>query len=216
MLANYNTVRGFGFAEIDINKSRFLAYVNRAETDEAAQQFIDKIRKQHWDATHNCSAYVNGERDEHQKADDDGEPSGTAGRPILDVIKKSGLKDTVIVVTRYFGGIKLGASGLVRAYSKSASTGLQAAGIVQRQLQTCLLVTIDYPFLGIVENNLRHWHYQIMDKQFTDQVILSVLAPCNEEAILETRLADWTGGLATVERGGQQYCEIPIDPKEPS
>lgn len=211
MLARYNTVCGFGFAEIEINKSRFLSYVSRAETDNAAQQFIEKIRKQHWDATHNCSAYVSGEHDEHQKADDDGEPSGTAGRPILDVLKKSGLKDTVIVVTRYFGGIKLGAGGLVRAYTKSAVAGLQAAGIVQRQLQTRLVITIDYPFLGILENNLRHYHYPIVDKQFTDHVILSVLAPCCEESILESHLADWTGGLAVIERDGQQYREVPVD-----
>ncbi|PDM36799.1 YigZ family protein, partial [Bacillus cereus] len=101
-----------------IQKSRFICYVSRATTEEEAQEFIQKIQKQNWNATHNCSAYLIGEQDQIQKANDDGEPSGTAGVPMLEVLKKRGLKDTVVVVTRYFGGIKLGAGGLIRAYGK--------------------------------------------------------------------------------------------------
>ena len=126
MLSLYLTVSGYGEAEIEIQKSRFIAYVQRAEEEEAAAAFIEQIKKKHWNATHNCSAYVIGGNDQWQKADDDGEPSGTAGKPILEIIKKNQLKDTVIVVTRYFGGIKLGAGGLIRAYGKSASAGLKA------------------------------------------------------------------------------------------
>ena len=121
MLAQYFTVKGYGEHEIIIEKSRFICYVSRATTEEEAQSFIQNIKKKHWDATHNCSAYLIGAHDQIQKANDDGEPSGTAGVPMLEVLKKRKLKDTVVVVTRYFGGIKLGAGGLIRAYSKSTS-----------------------------------------------------------------------------------------------
>ena len=109
MLAVYHTVKQTGSHEINIERSRFIAHVARAETEEEAQAFIADIKKQHWNATHNCSAYLIGENDHIQKANDDGEPSGTAGVPMLEVLKKKKLKDTVVVVTRYFGGIKLGA-----------------------------------------------------------------------------------------------------------
>ena len=102
----YYTVKGYGEHEIVIQKSRFIAHVNRAETEEEAQQFIQEIKKKHWNATHNCSAYLIGENDQIQKANDDGEPSGTAGVPMLEVLKKRNIKDTVVVVTRYFGGRK--------------------------------------------------------------------------------------------------------------
>ncbi|MBQ3433634.1 MAG: YigZ family protein, partial [Selenomonadaceae bacterium] len=155
MLQKYYTVKGYGEHEIVIEKSRFICYVNRAETEEEAIAFIQQIKKKHWDATHNCSAYLIGEHDQIQKANDDGEPSGTAGVPMLEVLKKKGLKDTVAVVTRYFGGIKLGAGGLVRAYSRAVSEGLNAAGIVERRLMRVMQVTIDYSWLGKVENELR-------------------------------------------------------------
>src|SRR5690606_30111907 len=144
MLHSYYTVKGYGEHEINIQKSRFIAYINRATTEEEAQEFIQKIKKQNSDATHNCSAYLIGENDRIQKANDDGEPSGTAGVPILEVLKKKKLKDTVVVVTRYFGGIKLGAGGLIRAYGKSTSEGLDATGIVERRLMRVMHTKIDY------------------------------------------------------------------------
>ncbi len=124
MLSHYYTVKESGTHEITIQRSRFIAHISRAETESEAQEFIQAIKKKYWDATHNCSAYLIGENDQIQKANDDGEPSGTAGVPILEVLKKRKLKDTVVVVTRYFGGIKLGAGGLIRAYGKSTSEGL--------------------------------------------------------------------------------------------
>jgi uncharacterized YigZ family protein len=120
---DYLTVKGFGETEIIIQKSRFLTYVNRAETEQQAQAFIEEIKLKHKSANHNCSAYLIGEHDSIQKANDDGEPSGTAGFPMLEVLKKQGLKDTVVVVTRYFGGIKLGGGGLIRAYGKATTEG---------------------------------------------------------------------------------------------
>jgi len=211
MLQKYRTVKGYGTAEIEINKSRFITYINRAETEQEAIRFIEKIKKQHWDATHNCSAYVSGEFDQHQKADDDGEPSGTAGKPILEVIKKSAVKDTVIVVTRYFGGTKLGAGGLIRAYGKAASQGLKAAGLIERTLHTKVDVTVEYTFLGKLENELRNYDYHIAGMAYTDKVTLTVLAEKGYESVLETRLQDWTGGQAVVEHNGETYLEVSVE-----
>lgn len=210
MLNSYLTVSGCGDAEIEIHKSRFIAYVERVETEEAAAAFIAEIKKKHWNATHNCSAYVVGENDQCQKADDDGEPSGTAGKPILEIIKKSRLKDTVIVVTRYFGGIKLGAGGLLRAYGKSASAGLKAVGVTQRQLYTRIGVEIDYTFLGLLENQLRMQDYRIEDKQFTEKIVLIVLEKTGDEEILEQKVMDWTSGQVQLTRGGQVYVDTPV------
>ena len=211
MNTKYYTVQGYGHTEIEINKSRFISYINRVVTEEEALAFIETIRKRHWDATHNCSAYVIGDNDQHQKSSDDGEPSGTAGKPILEVIKKMNLKDTVVVVTRYFGGIKLGAGGLVRAYGKSAAAGLEAAGIIERQLHTLIAVQIEYSLLGTVENNLRNHHYLITDKQFAATVTVFALAPSGQEAVLEAKLADWTSGQAQVEYLEQQYVDVPLN-----
>ncbi|EIW17416.1 MULTISPECIES: YigZ family protein [Pelosinus] len=214
MLSFYLTVSGYGEAEIEIQKSRFIAYVQRAEQEEAAVAFIEQIKKKHWNATHNCSAYIIGGNDQWQKADDDGEPSGTAGKPILEIIKKNQLKDTVIVVTRYFGGIKLGAGGLIRAYGKSASAGLKAVGITQRQNHTRIGVEIDYTFLGMLENQLRLQGYRIEDKIFTDTIRLIVLEKVGQEEILEQKIIDWTAGQVTLTREGQVYVETPVTCEE--
>src|SRR5699024_9512952 len=156
MLTQYFTVKKRGSVEITIQQSRFIGYVKRVETEEDAQKFIQESKKKHHDATHNCSAYMIGEHDQIQKANDDGEPSGTAGIPMLEVLKKQGLKDTAVVVTRYFGGIKLGAGGLIRAYGNTTSQAIQATGIVRRQLMQGFSITVDYALLGKLENVLRH------------------------------------------------------------
>jgi len=207
MLKSYQTVAGYGEIEIEINKSRFIAYVKRVETEELAAAFIGEIKKKHWNATHNCSAYIVGENDQHQKADDDGEPSGTAGKPILEIIKKSGLKDTVIVVTRYFGGIKLGAGGLIRAYGKSASAGIKEAGIMERQGHTRVGVEIDYTLLGMLENQLRIQEYIITDKEFTDKIKLIVLEKIGHEEELQQKIMDWTAGNVVFNIAGEEYVD---------
>ncbi|MTV48991.1 YigZ family protein [Heliobacillus mobilis] len=211
MLEIYQTVKEYGETELEISKSRFLIYTNRAETVEEAIEFIGRIKKKHWDATHNCSAYVIGEKDEHQKADDDGEPSGTAGKPILEVIKKMGIKDTVIVVTRYFGGIKLGAGGLIRAYGKGATLGLKAAGIVERRLHTRMAIEIDYTFYGAVENELRSLGYRIDETRFTDKVTVVALEINGLEGNLEKKVNDWTSGQASIAQEGVLYVDTPLD-----
>ncbi|WP_378955695.1 YigZ family protein [Pelosinus sp. sgz500959] len=214
MLKFYRTVKGYGQKEIEINKSRFIAYVEQIESEEAAVAFIEQIKKKHWNATHNCSAYLIGENDQYQKADDDGEPSGTAGKPILEIIKKSGLKNTVIVVTRYFGGIKLGAGGLIRAYGKSASAGIKETGIIERQGHTRIGAEVDYTFLGMLENQLRIQGYIIADKQFADKITLIVLEKLGQEEVLKQKIIDWTANQVKFSDEGEVYVDTPVSYQE--
>lgn len=207
MLPRYFTIKEYGEHEIIIQKSRFIAHIKRAETDVEAQEFIQAIKKKHWDAAHNCSAYLIGENDQIQKANDDGEPSGTAGVPILEVLKKRKLKDTVVVVTRYFGGIKLGAGGLIRAYGKSTSEGLDAVGIVERRLVQTIHVKIDYTWLGKIEKELRSSAYKIKEIHYLD--IVDIETYVDEDKVQEFN--DWmielTNGQCTLENGEQVYLE---------
>jgi uncharacterized YigZ family protein len=211
LLEKYYTVKGYGENEIVIEKSRFICYVQRATTEEEAVQFIQEIKKKHWDATHNCSAYLIGEHDQIQKANDDGEPSGTAGVPMLEVLKKKGLKDTVVVVTRYFGGIKLGTGGLVRAYGKSVSEGLKAAGIVERQLMRIMHTKIDYTWLGKVENELRSSVYQIKDIHYLDHVEMEVFVEEAQKQSFIDWMTELTNGKAYIYEGEVMYLEKQID-----
>ncbi|KAA9022067.1 YigZ family protein [Niallia endozanthoxylica] len=209
MLSQYYTVKHNGEHEIVIQKSRFIAHVMRAETEEDAQEFIQKIKKEHWNATHNCSAYLIGEHDQIQKANDDGEPSGTAGVPILEVLKKKHLKDTVVVVTRYFGGIKLGAGGLIRAYGKATSEGIEATGVVERKLMRVMATKIDYTWLGKVENELRSSIYEIKEIHYLDQVEIETYV---EEADAQN-FTDWMVEL-TNGQGEITSCEVLYMEKE--
>lgn len=207
MLPSYLTVKGYGEHEIVIEKSRFIAHISRAETEEEAIEFIQSIKKKHWNATHNCSAYLIGEHDLIQKANDDGEPSGTAGVPILEVLKKRKLKDTVVVITRYFGGIKLGAGGLIRAYGKSTSEGLNATGIVERKLMHVVHVKVDYTWLGKLENELRASVYEIKEIHYLDAVEFEVFV---EEAKVETFtkwMVEMTNGQGKISTGETLYQE---------
>ena len=174
MRQDYKTIKSYGESEIIISKSRFITYVSRAETEEEALLFIDKIKKIHANATHNCSCYMVGEHDQIQKANDDGEPNGTAGVPMLEVLKKQKLKDTVVVVTRYFGGIKLGGGGLIRAYGKATTEGIQAAGVVERKLHHLMKVSVDYVWLGKLENEIRNSAYTLKEIQYGENVELFV------------------------------------------
>ncbi|WP_226529272.1 YigZ family protein [Metabacillus niabensis] len=207
MLSHYYTVKGYGEHEIIIQKSRFICYVERVTTEEEAIGFIQKIKKKHHDANHNCSAYLIGENDQIQKANDDGEPSGTAGVPMLEVLKKKKLKDTVVVVTRYFGGIKLGTGGLIRAYGKSVSEGLQATGMVERKLMRIMNTNIDYTWLGKVENELRSSTYLLKEIHYLNDV--NVEAYVEEEK--KTDFIEWmtelTNGQGDISEGDVVYLE---------
>jgi uncharacterized YigZ family protein len=207
MLSQYKTVKEWGSAEVVIKKSRFIGQAKPVESEEEAIAFIESIKKEHWNATHNCSAYMVGERDQIQKASDDGEPSGTAGKPILEVIRHQGLKNTVVVVTRYFGGIMLGAGGLIRAYTDGAVVGIQAAGPVTKVLHRDVFVSIDYTWLGKVENELRNRGTLLGETQFTDKVTL-LCRPLQEEAdrfILW--MTDLTQGQSVIQEGEAAYID---------
>lgn len=207
MRTKYLTVKGYGEHEIVIQKSRFIAYINRVETETAAQEFIAKIKKQNWNATHNCSAYLIGEHNEIQKANDDGEPSGTAGVPMLEVLKKRNIQDTVVVVTRYFGGIKLGAGGLIRAYSKATSEGLNATGIVERTLTRIMHTTVDYTWLGKIENELRCSHYTIKEIHYLDKVEFETYVDFGQENTFKNWMIEHTNGQAEIVEGDTLYLE---------
>jgi uncharacterized YigZ family protein len=205
MLERFATVRGYGRREIVIRKSRFIGHARPVESEEEAVAFIEEIKKKHWDATHNCSAYVVGERDEWQKASDDGEPSGTAGKPILEVIKHRGLKNVAVVVTRYFGGILLGAGGLVRAYTDGAVAGIEAAGPVVKVLHREVIVDIDYTWYGKLENELRSRAIRIGDTTFTDRVRLVCLPLAGEAERFRAWVTDLTQGQAVLQFGRERY-----------
>lgn len=210
MLSRYQTVKTSGEHEMIIEKSRFIAHVARAETEEKAQNFIQAIKKENWNATHNCFAYLIGENDQIQKASDDGEPSGTAGVPILEVLKKRKLKDTVVVVTRYFGGIKLGAGGLIRAYSKATSEGLNEVGIVERQLMQIVHVQINYTWLGKLEKELRASEYLIKEIHYLDTVEIEAYVAAGKEQAFSGWIIELTNGQAKITKGEQQYLEVEI------
>lgn len=208
MRNNYITVKGYGESEIIISKSRFLTYVERVETEEEAILFIDKIKKMHASATHNCSCYMIGEHDQIQKANDDGEPSGTAGVPMLEVLKKQGLKDTVVVVTRYFGGIKLGGGGLIRAYSKATTEGIAAAQVVERKLHYLMKIGIDYVWLGKIENEIRGSHYPLHDIQYAENVEIYVHVLKEEEQNFIDWITELTNGQALITQKDALFIEF--------
>ena len=208
MRNNYITVKGYGESEIILSKSRFLTYVDRAETEEAALLFIEKIKRMHANATHNCSCYMVGEHDQIQKANDDGEPSGTAGVPMLEVLKKQGLKDTVVVVTRYFGGIKLGGGGLIRAYGKATTEGITAAQVVERKLHYLMKVTIDYVWLGKLENEIRGSHYTLRDIQYAENVEIFVYVLKEDEAKFVEWMTELTNGQAVTTNEDALFIEF--------
>lgn len=211
MLPKYDTVKGHGENEIVIEKSRFIAHVARTETEEEAQEFIQNIKKAHWNATHNCSAYMIGEHDQIQKANDDGEPSGTAGVPILEVLKKKHLKDTVVVVTRYFGGIKLGAGGLIRAYSKATSEGINATGVVQRKLMRIISTKVDYTWLGKLENELRSSVYLIKEIHYLDKVVIDTYVEEEQTQSFTDWMIELTNGQGEIKQGELIYLEEKIN-----
>ena len=176
-------------AENEIKKSVFISHVKHVETEDAAREFILEIKKKYFDATHNCSAWILGENGDKQKSNDDGEPGGTAGNPILDAIKKNELTNIAVVVTRYFGGIKLGAGGLIRAYSHTAALGIANSKIVQMTTFQKIAVTVEYPLLAQVENFLRNKKIRVENSEYAVDVTINILL---EPENVENFLADLT------------------------
>jgi len=208
MLEHYYTVELDGKDEVVIQKSRFIGHVRRVESEEAAQAFIQEIKKIHHSASHNCSAYMIGAHNEIQKANDDGEPSGTAGVPILEVLKKRDLKDTAIVITRYFGGTKLGAGGLIRAYSSTTSQAIDTTGVVKRILMQVVQITVAYPLLGKVENELRNANYRIEKIDYLEAVTFTVLVEVTNVASFQEWITNLTSDQAVSTYQQKKYIEV--------
>lgn len=214
MLTTYFTVKKSGSDQLIIQKSRFIGYVKRVETEEAAQAFIDEIKKKHYDATHNCSAYIIGEHDQIQKANDDGEPSGTAGIPMLEVLKRQHLKDTVVVVTRYFGGIKLGAGGLIRAYGNMTSQAIKTTGVVRRELVQAVSVTVDYTLLGKLENDIRNSDYILDSIDYLENVEFTVYVKKDDVETFHEWIVDLTNDQAILVNKDFAYTELNVSSTE--
>lgn len=208
MMSDYLTVKAYGESEYTIQKSRFLTFVKRVETEEEAITFINEIKKMHHTATHNCSAYMIGEHDQIQKANDDGEPSGTAGVPMLEVLKKQGLKDTVVVVTRYYGGIKLGSGGLIRAYGRATSEGITATGVVERKLHDLMKITIDYTWLGKVENEIRQSEYPLKEITYTEGVSLFLYVPVAQKDNFIEWMTELTSAQSQISSVDKEFLEF--------
>ncbi|MBC1469981.1 YigZ family protein [Listeria welshimeri] len=207
MLDHYLTIQSDGKHEIIIEKSRFICHIMRVTTESEAQTFIQTIKKEHRDATHNCSAYIIGENDQFQKAHDDGEPSGTAGVPMLEVLKKKKLKNIAVVVTRYFGGTKLGAGGLVRAYGSAVSETIQTIGIVECTLATIIKCSFAYSLVGKIENALEQKNYQINDKEFTDKVVFHVFVDNDDIPHFRKWITGMANGQLELTESTQKYRE---------
>ncbi|MEI3613835.1 YigZ family protein [Pseudogracilibacillus sp. SO30301A] len=210
MLDKYYTVKQAGSHEKIIQKSRFIGYVERVNNEEDANEFIQKIKKQHYNATHNCSAYIIGEHDQIQKANDDGEPSGTAGIPMLEVLKRLNLKNTAIVVTRYFGGIKLGAGGLIRAYSSTTSETIKNTGIVKGELMQGISLTVEYPLLGRVENALHQSPHIIDEINYLEKVELIVYVHVLEVDTFKKEMINLTKDQIVMTEKDKKYIETDI------
>lgn len=193
-MKSYKTIYEGGEGEIVEKKSRFIATVAPVTSEEEALEFISGTKKKYWNATHNCSAFVIGENQEVSRCSDDGEPSGTAGRPMLDVLLGEGIHNAAVVVTRYFGGTLLGTGGLVRAYSKAVQEGLKSCVIIEKQKGILQKLGTDYNGIGKIQYLLGQKGYAIMDSEYTDTVKVEVLVPVEEIEELREEITEATSG----------------------
>ncbi|MEU1281465.1 YigZ family protein [Streptomyces sp. NPDC005805] len=205
MQDQYRTVAREGVHESEINRSRFICALAPVATEEEAQEFVARVRAQHPGATHNCYAYVVGADAAVQKASDDGEPGGTAGVPMLQMLTRREIRYTAAVVTRYYGGVKLGAGGLIRAYGGVVGEALDAVGTITRKRFRIATVTVDHQRAGKVENDLRATGRTVRDVTYADAVTLEIGLPDADVDAFRAWLADATAGTAVLELGGEAY-----------
>ncbi len=195
----YKTLLDYSEKEIEIKKSRFIGYAKQCETEEDALAFIEEINKLHRQATHNCYAYANGVRRNTQRYSDDGEPQGTAGIPILEVIKKEDLTNVAIVVTRYFGGVKLGASGLIRAYTAAAVEAIEAGTIIWKKNFYKMSLEIDYTLLGKIDNLIANEGFFELDRDYTDKVKIYFYIHLEKKDYFIETMTENTNGQGIIE-----------------
>ncbi|MEY8332318.1 YigZ family protein [Lachnospiraceae bacterium 47-T17] len=197
------TVYQGGTGEIEEKKSRFIATVCPVACEEEAIAFFNRIKKEYWDARHNCTAFTIGEKHENTRCSDDGEPSGTAGRPMLDVLLREDIHNTAVVVTRYFGGTLLGTGGLVRAYQKSVQAGLANSVIIERRRGRALTIDTDYTGLGKIQHILASADIPLLDTEYTDQVRIRAMVPVEKLAAVQNDITQGTFGQALQNPGDE-------------
>lgn len=208
MLEKYKTIYQGNVGEIIEKKSRFIATVRLVESEEEAIAFIEEMRKKYWNATHNCFAYVIGENRECVRCSDDGEPSGTAGKPMLDVLLGEGMYNTAVVVTRYFGGTLLGTGGLVRAYSKAVQEGLAQSKVIEKQYGAIISIGTDYTGIGKIQYFIGERKIPILESEYTDKVQLKVIMPVGEVNRFLADLTEATNGRAKLEISDKLYYAV--------
>lgn len=199
MLIPYMTVIQAGEDEIIEKKSKFIAHVMPVETEAEALQFIEEQKKKYWDARHNCYAFIVGKKGETLRFSDDGEPQGTAGKPILEVLQKLELRNVVVVVTRYFGGVLLGTGGLVRAYTQSTKAGIEAAGICEMTPMSKITADIDYSLWGKIKYVLVQWDAVVIKEEYEVSVKLTFAISLEKKEGLLKELVEATNGQTIFE-----------------
>ena len=194
-----------GQGEYEEKKSRFIATVRKCENEAEATAFIEEMKKKYWDARHNCSAYCIGPRGELTRCSDDGEPSGTAGRPMLEVLTGEGIRNVAVVVTRYFGGVLLGTGGLVRAYTRAVQEGLKNCVVGRMRAGVELEVRTDYNGIGKILYLLGNAGIEPVSSDYADKVSLRLLVPVELAESLQSQMVEVTGGRAEVSKGNERY-----------
>lgn len=210
MLDKYKTISKSSEIELIIKKSRFIATTLSVNTQEQAEENLLALRKKYYNAAHNCFAYQIGERNEIQKCSDDGEPQGTAGKPILDVLKGQEIKNTLICVTRYFGGTLLGTGGLVRAYGQAAKEGLYAAGIVEKRRVKIFYLESAYTLAGKVQHLLKEQGYTVRHMTYLETVTFETEVLMGQETAFYNWIIDQTHAEVSVHEGEYDLVTVPI------
>lgn len=210
MRKEYRTVSCEAAAELEEKKSRFIATVRPASTEEEAFGFVSSLKARYWNASHNVYAYYICSDNIFQKFSDDGEPSGTAGLPVLEAIRKLDVQDVAVVVTRYFGGTLLGAAGLVRAYGKSAVMGIEAAGIIKRILCVETGIALDYSLLGKVQALIASKGYKVKDTVYGQDVDIYLYVPVDEFEAFSAMLTEATNARAFAYAGEKTYITVGV------
>ena len=207
----FRTIKEDGQVQEEIKKSRFICYAKRVYSEEEARDFITAIKKEHYKATHNCSAFIVGERSEIKRTSDDGEPSGTAGVPMLGVLENHNLTNVCVVVTRYFGGIKLGAGGLIRAYAGSVALAVKEIGIIEIKEQAGIAIQMSYAQYQEYSNFLKEHNLMELETTFTDQIDTIIYVDKEEKENIKAALVEFFNGKVTLTDQGLREVEVPVN-----
>lgn len=207
----FRTIKEDGQVQEEIKKSRFICHAKRVYSEEEARTFITAIKKEHYKATHNCSAFIIGERSEIKRTSDDGEPSGTAGVPMLGVLENHNLTNVCVVVTRYFGGIKLGAGGLIRAYAGSVALAVKEIGIIEIKEQAGIAIQMSYTQYQEYSNFLKEHNLMELETNFTDQVDTMIYVDKEEKENIKASLVEFFNGKVTLTDQGLREVEVPVN-----